>query len=116
MFAGAFMYASGNHIGIGWGSTAGMVNCGSLVYDDLGRYQGGNYFGWGIAHEIGHCINQNHYAVAEITNNYFAVLAQAKETNDSVRFKYENVYIQFQGKSFQRIYAAWHVLAAAPGI
>lgn len=92
MFAGAFMYASGNHIGIGWGSTAGMVNCGSLVYDDLGRYQGGNYFGWGIAHEIGHCINQNHYAVAEITNNYFAVLAQAKETNDSVRFKYENVY------------------------
>ena len=92
MFAGAFMYASGNHIGIGWGSTSGMVNCGSLVYDEKGIWQSGNYFGWGIAHEIGHCINQGDYAVAEITNNYFAVLAQAKETNDSVRFKYENVY------------------------
>ncbi len=92
MFADAFMYASGNHIGIGWGSTGGMVNCGSLVFDEKGIYQSGNYFGWGIAHEIGHCINQGAYAVAEITNNYFAVLAQAKERNDSVRFKYENVY------------------------
>ena len=31
-------------------------------------------FGWGIAHEIGHDINQSSYAIAEITNNYFAQL------------------------------------------
>ena len=92
MFSGAFMYAAGNHIGIEWGSAPGMVNCGSLVSDSQGRYQSGNYFGWGIAHEIGHCINQGSYAVAEITNNYFAVLAQAKDDNGSVRFKYEEVY------------------------
>ncbi len=92
MFAGAFMYASGNHIGIEWNETKGMVNCASLQADAEGKYLGGNYFGWGVAHEIGHCINQGTYAVAEITNNYFAVLAQAKDTNGSVRFQYGKVY------------------------
>ncbi|MDE5894276.1 MAG: M60 family metallopeptidase, partial [Acetatifactor sp.] len=92
MFSGAFMYASGNHIGIEWGSTTGMVTAVPVVADSEGRYQSGSYFGWGIAHEIGHCINQGTYAIAEITNNYFAVLAQAKDSNNSVRFKYDNVY------------------------
>lgn len=92
MFSGAFMYASGNHIGIEWGSASGMVNCTPVAADESGRYVSGRYFGWGIAHEIGHCINQGSYAVAEITNNYFAVLAQAKDSNDSVRFQYDNVF------------------------
>ncbi len=92
MFSGAFMYASGNHIGIEWGSAPGMMSAVPVTADSEGRYVSGNYFGWGIAHEIGHCINQGTYAVAEITNNYFAVLAQAKDTNGSVRFQYENVY------------------------
>ena len=91
MFAGAFMYASGNHIGIGWGSATGMLGGVPVVSED-GKYVSGQYFGWGIAHEIGHCINQGAYAVAEVTNNYFAVLAQAKETNGSVRFIYDKVY------------------------
>ncbi len=92
MFAGAFMYASGNHIGIEWPQTAGMVNCSSVQADADGRYVSGNYFGWGIAHEIGHCINQGSYAIAEITNNYFSVLAQAKDRNDSVRLSYDKVF------------------------
>lgn len=92
MFAGAFMYASGNHIGIEWGSTAGMMGSVPVSSDAQGKYVSGRYFGWGIAHEIGHCINQGTYAIAEITNNYFAVLAQAKDTNNSVRFQYRNVY------------------------
>lgn len=92
MFAGAFMYASGNHIGIEWGSTPGMMGGVPVQADADGKYQSGQYFGWGIAHEIGHCINQGSYAIAEITNNYFAVLAQAKDTNNSVRFQYRNVF------------------------
>lgn len=92
MFSGAFMYAAGNHIGIEWGSTPGMMGGIPIEADEDGRYISGRYFGWGIAHEIGHDINQGRYAVAEITNNYFAVLAQAKDTNDSVRFQYRNVY------------------------
>jgi len=94
MFSGAFMYASGNHIGIEYGSASGMVTAVPVTADEKGKYvpDGGRYFGWGIAHEIGHCINQGDYAVAEITNNYFAVLAQAKDDNKSVRFQYDNVY------------------------
>ncbi len=92
MFSGAFMYASGNHIGIEWGSAPGMMGAVPVTADSEGRYVSGNYFGWGIAHEIGHCINQGTYAIAEITNNYFAVLAQARDNNGSVRFQYDNVY------------------------
>ncbi len=76
MFAGAFMYASGNHIGIEWGS----CTLASAPSDWSG-------FGWGIAHEIGHNINQGSYAVAEVTNNYFAQLLTGK-----TRYTYENVY------------------------
>ncbi|MDE7327339.1 MAG: M60 family metallopeptidase, partial [Lachnospiraceae bacterium] len=92
MFAGAFMYAAGNHIGIEYGSAAGLTSCAPVVADADGRWQSGHYFGWGIAHEIGHDINQGAYAVAEITNNYFAVLAQAHDNNTSVRFSYDNVF------------------------
>ncbi|MDE5768861.1 MAG: fibronectin type III domain-containing protein [Oscillospiraceae bacterium] len=92
MFSGAFMYASGNHIGIEWGSAPGMLNCTGVTFDENGKYVSGNYFGWGIAHEIGHDINQGSYAVAEITNNYFSQLAQAQDTNKGMRFQYQNIY------------------------
>lgn len=92
MFAGAFMYAGGLHIGIEWGSIPGLASAKPVVSDENGKYQSGNYFGWGIAHEIGHIINEGAYAVAEVTNNYFSVLAQAKDTNDSVRFQYDDIY------------------------
>ncbi len=92
MFSGAFMYASGNHIGIEWSSASGIMNAVPVESDEDGKYISGRYFGWGIAHEIGHCINQGTYAVAEITNNYFAQLAQAKDTNNGMRFQYSNIY------------------------
>ncbi len=92
MFAGAFMYASGNHVGIEWNETRGMASGVPVQADADGRYQGGHYFGWGIAHEIGHCINQGAYAVAEVTNNYYSVLAQAQDNNGIVRFQYGKVY------------------------
>lgn len=92
MFAGAFMYAAGNHIGIEWGSTTGMVGITPVSFDENGKYISGRYFGWGIAHEIGHDINQGAYSHAEVTNNYFSILAQARDTNDSVRFQYSEVF------------------------
>lgn len=76
MFAGAFMYAAGNHIGIEWGSAP----LASGPNDMSG-------FGWGIAHEIGHDINQGAYAVAEVTNNYFSMLLTGKK-----RYTDTNVY------------------------
>lgn len=93
MFAGAFMYAAGNHIGIEYGSVRGLSTAVPVVSDENGKYISGNLFGWGIAHEIGHNINQGAYSVAEITNNYFAQLTTARDSNDSTRFKYNpNVY------------------------
>lgn len=91
MFAGAFMYAGGLHIGIEWDSCA-LLGGSEPIQSDNGKYVSGSYFGWGIAHEIGHIINEGAYAVAEVTNNYYSILAQAKDTNDSVRFKYEDAY------------------------
>ncbi len=92
MFSGAFMYAAGNHIGIEWNETKGMINSVPVVSDENGKYISGRYFGWGIAHEIGHCLDQRRYSVAEITNNYYAQLAQAKDTNAGMRFNYSNIF------------------------
>ncbi len=92
MFSGAFMYASGNHIGIEWDSAPAMMSSTGVVADEDGKYVSGSYYGWGIAHEIGHCINQGDYAVAEITNNYFSQLAQAEDKNEGMRFQYENIF------------------------
>lgn len=86
MFAGAFMYAAGNHIGIEWGSTP----LASAPNDMSG-------FGWGIGHEIGHNINQGSYAVAEVTNNYFAQLLTGTR-----RFTQENVYKKVTSGSIGR--------------
>ena len=90
MFAGAFMYASGNHIGIGWGSVPGVVQGVPLQADENGAYLAGDLFGWGIGHEIGHDINQSSYVIVEVTNNYFAQLATYG--TGSVRFGYNVVY------------------------
>ncbi len=73
MFAGAFMYAAGNHVGVGWGSTTGLV-CGRSV-SETGTGNANSLFGWGIAHEIGH--NMDKLGKAEITNNIYALAVQA---------------------------------------
>ena len=68
------MYAAGNHVESSGGSVAGLSNSEPIAADENGKYESGHLFGWGIAHEIGHNINQGAYAVAEITNNYFHCL------------------------------------------
>ena len=89
MFAGAFMYAAGNHIGIGWDSVTGLSQGDPIVLNEDGTYRSGNFFGWGIAHEIGHNINNNKYTVVEVTNNFFSQISQISE---GVRFGYDAVY------------------------
>ena len=73
MFAGAFMYAAGNHIGIGYGSCAGMA-CGKPTASMGASDTANRLFGWGIAHEIGH--NMDKLGKAEITNNLYALMVQ----------------------------------------
>ena len=87
MFTGAFMYAGGKHIGIEYGSVPELFSISPVTSDENGKKTGGRFTGWGIGHEIGHVINSGSYAVAEVTNNYFAMLAtQTPRTN------YQKVY------------------------
>ncbi len=73
MFSGAFMYAAGNHVGIGYGSCAGMVR-GTPIAKLPSGATANSLFGWGIAHEIGH--NMDKLGKAEITNNIYAIMVQ----------------------------------------
>ena len=72
MFSGAFMYAAGSHIGIGYGSCAGMA--GGKPVSVTGQGNPNKLFGWGIAHEIGH--NMDKLGRAEVTNNIYSLMAQ----------------------------------------
>lgn len=73
MFSGAFMYAAGSHIGIGYGSSGSMV-CGSPISALPEGADGNSLFGWGIAHEIGH--NMDKLGRAEVTNNIYSLMVQ----------------------------------------
>lgn len=96
MFDGAFMYASGEHIGIGLGSVSPLMSGNTLKQEEDGTYSGAGYFGWGISHEIGHVIDQGGYATAEITNNIYSLLAQTADDKSLSRLetsnKYEGIY------------------------
>ena len=96
MFTGAFMYAGSKHIGIEFDSTSAVLGLTPITADANGKYQSGNLSGWGIAHEIGHCINSPAYQRVEVTNNVFAQLAKTggggEETNANFRADYGKVY------------------------
>ena len=72
MFAGAFMYAAGEHIGVEYGSTAPLVQ--GKPTSVTGASQPNGLFGWGIAHEIGH--NMDKLGQAETTNNIYSLALQ----------------------------------------
>ncbi len=84
MFGKAFMYASGNHIGIGYGSCSGMI-----AGRPFGTGSSGYLFGWGIHHEIGHVMDT--LGKAEITNNIYALFAQTYDAGQNTgRSRLEN--------------------------
>lgn len=86
MFDGAFMYAGGYHIGIGIGSVAGLMN---------GSRENAQYFGWGIAHEIGHQIDEADMIFGETSNNIFSLFAQTANDKNTSRLengKYASIY------------------------
>ena len=80
MFSGAFMYAAGSHIGIGYGSCSGMVSGLPIAKLPAGA-TANSLFGWGIAHEIGH--NMDKLGRAEITNNIYSIMVQTFDGKDN---------------------------------
>lgn len=101
MFDGAFMYASGDHIGIEYGSIAGLMQGRpNEVIDGTLRTTG--YFGWGISHEIGHQINQANLSYAEVTNNVYSLLAQTNDDIAKARIedRYHKIYQKVTSNTF----------------
>lgn len=81
MFTGAFMYAAGSHIGIGYGSCGGVVS--GKPISTLGENATANsLFGWGIAHEVGH--NMDKLGRAEITNNIYSLMVQTYDGKQNI--------------------------------
>lgn len=95
----AFMYAGGGHVGIPFGSGAGLMKGkpAKCPVDKNEKCSTGALYGWGIAHEIGHELDQQSGAYAEVSNN---VVAQFAMTLDEERFSriggykddYTNIY------------------------
>ena len=79
MFGNAFMYASGNHIGIGYGSASGMMS--GRPTSVTGADSANGLFGWGIHHEIGHVMDS--LGKAEITNNIYSLFGQTYDGGDN---------------------------------
>lgn len=91
MFGGAFMYAAGNHIGIGYDSVAPLMN--GKTVEVSKPTEANELFGWGIAHEIGHVLDT--FGKAEITNNIYSLMAQTydgKANTLKSRLELNNVY------------------------
>lgn len=96
MFAKAFMYAAGAHIGIGFGSVGGTV-CGEPASMLADGAESNGLFGWGLAHEVGH--NMDKLGKAEITNNIYSILMQTYDGGENtlpsrleLSDKYSDIY------------------------
>lgn len=97
MFTGAFMYAGSHHVGIGYGSVAGMMKGVPFKFDNNGNLvnkDDGALFGWGINHEIGHVHDVQGLTYAEVTNNILALMTQTFDDEDASRLEgaYDQVY------------------------
>ncbi|HBF3361564.1 TPA: calcium-binding adhesion protein [Clostridioides difficile] len=105
MFIGAFMYASGLHVGVEYGSVPGLMNGVPFQIDDSGKATGGNLFGWGIGHEIGHVTDIGKMTYSETSNNVLALLAQTFD---------DKTHSRLEGSTMDKIYE--HVTSNSLGI
>lgn len=105
MFIGAFMYASGLHVGVEYGSVPGLMNGVPFQIDASGKATGGSLFGWGIGHEIGHVTDIGKMTYSETSNNVLALLAQTFD---------DKTHSRLEGSTMDKIYE--HVTSNSLGI
>lgn len=85
-----FMYAAGNHIGVGYGSTKALVQGSPTSITGEGS---NSLYGWGIAHEIGH--NLDRMGILEVTNNIYSQLVMTYDSNmgfNPGRISFSSIY------------------------
>lgn len=99
MFAKAFMYASSNHVGIGFNSSAPLMQGKPYVFnDDKTIKEDGSLFGWGIAHEIGHVVDKPKGTYTETTNNMLSLIIQTFNDKNHSRLEDSDVYEKIYDK------------------
>lgn len=81
---GVFMYAGDQRIGVGYSIADILSTMVPVQPDEKGNVKKEDikWSGWGVAHEIGHVINNKHYTVGEVTNNYYSILATGDMRSD----------------------------------
>lgn len=92
MFTGAFMYATGQHIGIEYGSVGGMVKGQPHKAQSNGTMADGQLYGWGIAHEIGHVTDEGDMVYGETSNNILSQLVKTFDEKEGARANYSAIY------------------------
>ena len=92
MFTGAFMYATGQHIGIEYGSVGGLTHGRPHTKQADGTMGGGNLYGWGIAHEIGHVTDEGDMVYGETSNNILSQLVKTFDEKAEARADYPAIY------------------------
>lgn len=92
MFTGAFMYATGQHIGIEYGSVGGLMHGRPHSKQADGTMGGGSLYGWGIAHEIGHVTDEGDMVYGETSNNILSQLVKTFDEKEAARADYPAIY------------------------
>lgn len=107
MFGGAFMYAGAHHVGVEFDSTDDLMRGVPYKFDkesgkvlnpstdpetgEATKY-GGNLFGWGISHEIGHKADIGNRTFGETSNNILALITQTFDGVSKSRLELNGIY------------------------
>ena len=95
MFIGAFMYASGHHVGIDVGSSKDLMKGVPFKFDENGHVTNpdeARLFGWGISHEIGHKADIGDRTYSETSNNILSLITQTFDGKDKSRLEENGIY------------------------
>lgn len=98
MFDGAFMYATGGHIGIESGSIPGLMNGRPIEVNEQSEVTTSGFFGWGISHEIGHVIDEGNMIYGETSNNIYSLFIQTADDKQLSRLETSNIYPEIYKK------------------
>jgi hypothetical protein len=101
MFIGAFMYASGHHVGIDAGSSVSLMQGVPYKFNEDGTIANADeakLFGWGIGHEIGHKADIVNRTYSETTNNLLPMLIQTFDMTTKSRLEENDVYTKIYEK------------------
>lgn len=101
MFAGAAGYASSDHIGIQFGLVPSLMQGIPYQIDENGSVLNADeakFFGWLIAHEMGHVVDISKRTYSEVSNNILSLISQTFDDQDESRLESSGMYAKIYDK------------------